>query len=277
MDEISTICIIPLLVTVVGGIAVVVFEYFFVQPVKNSIDISIMQSQIDRDWSTAMRKALNHFRAQHYGVISQWIPKPNEKIIIDDWGVKKGQATLIISVNNLVETYSRKARTYNKMPVPISRHKITVDRSGDIIGIEFVPLENEQDDSNLGSDGIADILSMFPKTYRSSPINSSEPVFSITRKSPVVAQRTSTGMKVTIKFEIENRGKTGKTCPYIEFKLLTSRDDGKFSPKPYKYQLKPIEIPSMRKQEIQQSFEFLFPEIPLVEPPHKVIIELRSC
>ena len=85
------------------------------------------------------------------------------------------------------------------------------------------------------------------------------------------------GVNVIIEFEVENRGRTGMVCPYIEFQVVTMKLDGQYTPKKWNTKPKPVEIPALRVKPFKYTLFFKAPDAPLVEPPNKVKIELHPC
>jgi hypothetical protein len=253
MENFTSVFVIPVVVAVVAGSIVVVIEYFFVQPVRRAIDSTVKHTVNDRDWATAIKSAISRFRKDHYGVIGQWIPRPNETITIREWNIVKGRGTLVLTLNRVVETLQPGVIGFVRAPLPISHYRLVIDRSGDILEIKAEPVQ------------------INPRNYGMP----AAPPRIKNRKRPRV-ESTSGGVNVIIEFDIENLGAATKICPYIEFKLVTSRGSGEYKPKTFNTKPKSYDLPANCLQPFRFTLFFPHPEIPLVESPHEVKIELRS-
>jgi hypothetical protein len=83
---------------------------------------------------------------------------------------------------------------------------------------------------------------------------------------------------VTIKFDVENKGSIAKIYPYIEFKVMTSKVDGKYTPKIFNSKPTLVEeIPAKSIKTCHYSFYFDSLDIPMVDPPHNVTIDIRKA
>lgn len=261
MQGLSTLLIVPFVVTVIGGAIVLVIEYFFIQPVRRAIDASIPQSSVSRDWATAMRRAVRLFRAQYYGIIGQWLPRPDETITIEEWDIEKGRATLTLAVNKMLETFEPGIFGFFRVPCVIAKHRLTVDRTGDILALKSIPVDQIR-------------TGYFPRTSRW-PLPKT--TLAITDRKPPRTEKVDNGVNVIIEFEVENSGRAGKVCPYIEFQVVTTKVDGRYTPKKFNTRPKPFDIPALCVKPFKFTLFFSSPDLPLVEPPHEVKIELYPC
>ncbi len=255
MQDIPAQCIVPFIVAVVGGAIVVLFEYFIVQPIRRAIDASIPEASVGRDWIDAMRRALKRFRAQYYGPLGQWLPRPHENITIDEWEIEKGRATLTLVVNKMLETFEPGIVGFFRVPRVIAKHKLIIDRTGDILEVRSIPVD-------------------FSQTGRSTRL----PEMTVAVKNKKARlEKVHNGSNAIIEFEVENSGKAGRVFPYIEFQVITTALDGNYSQKKWNTKPKPVEIPALTIQPFKYTLFFEFPALPLVEPPNEVKIEMHPC
>jgi len=203
-----------------------------------------------------MRRAIRLFRTQYYGVIGQWKPRPHEVITVDEWDIEKGRATLILAVTKMLETRELGIIESFRVPRVIAKHNLTIDRTGDILESRSIPMDSTW-------------------TTQQRPL--SETTLTIKSRKEPRKEQASGGVNVIIEFEVENRGRAGKACPYIEFQVATEWLEGKYSSKKWNTKPKPIEIPALCVKPLIYTLFFHFPHLPLIEPPYEVKIELHPC
>ncbi len=248
--------LVALLASIFAGLIVVIIEYFIIQPIKKTVDRAVPSSaEINRDWATAIAKAIKYLRMQHYGLFGQWIPRPKESIEVQKWTINKGRATLILSVIKMIETIDREFTAITQMPHTLAQYTVTIDRSGDIL--EFYASRFEEPPVSLP------------------PLR--EMTVEIANKKQPRIETANGGVNAVLEFAIRNTGRAGTICLYIEFKVVTSRVDGHYSPRTFKTKPKPLAINAMGLTPVKLSLFFPFPELPLIDPPHNVTIELQSC
>jgi hypothetical protein len=256
MEDILKLGFIPVIGIVIG----LIIEYFIIQPIKKATERAIPSSpSISKDWSTAMKKAIGQFRSQYYGHIGQWLPRPHESVTIDEWDIEKGRATLTLAINKMLETFEPGILGFFRIPRVIAKHKLTIDRTGDILEIKSIPVD----------------LSQTGYSSRTPPSPLREMTLTI-KNWQARREKVNNGVNAVIEFEVENSGKAGKICPYIEFEVVTTELDGNYTPKKWHTKPKPVDIPALCVKPFRYSLFFQSPDLPLVEPPHEVKIELRT-
>lgn len=125
---IVALIVIPFILTIIG----LFIEYGFFARDKRTDDYS---PTITRDWSTATKKAIDHFRV--YRSLLR-----NERIIVEETRISRGQATLILTItpkwSQLFEVsgFSMILSFLNILPPVIARYELKIDRTGDILGHE---------------------------------------------------------------------------------------------------------------------------------------------
>jgi hypothetical protein len=255
MPDLAIVLVFP----VVAGVIVVLVEYFVVQPIKKATERAIpSSSEISKDWATAMKKAIKRFRAQYYGAAGQWWPRPHETIVVEKWRIEKGRATLTLALTKMVETFEYGILDFYRIPRVIAKHELTIDRTGDILEIRLLSFEQIQ-------------ATQYPAA------SLRETTLRIKKRKPPRIEKVQNGVNVILEFEVENTGKAGLVCPYIEFQVVTAEVDGKYAPKKFNTKPKPFAIDALTTQPFKFKLFFKLPELPLVEPPHKVTIELHPC
>lgn len=262
MQDLTIIFIIPLLVAIIGGAAVVIFEYYVVKP---RAEVLIPHSSpISRDWATAIRKAVKKFKLQQTDYDWNWWSSDRNSITIESWTIEKGQANVMLAILGECDTV--------ETPVPgvlqlvtkrqvIAKYNLAIDRTGDILRMNVLPFGSANTNVQVG----------FHQK------NLPETKLTIKNKKQPVVQRINGDVKVIIEFDIENSGKAGKACSYIEFQVVAPNRFGNLTPQPVRTAPMSIDIPALTTKPIKFEKTFHAPEWPLVDSLSKIRIELFPC
>jgi hypothetical protein len=262
MQGFVTIFGIPLAVAIIAGVAILIFEYYVIKP---RTEVSIPRHiSISRDWATAIRRGVKQFKAQQADYDWNWWSTSRNKITIESWNIEKGQANVILAVSGKYETY--------ESPVPavlqhvtkwqtVGRYELIIVRTGDILRMNALPLSS-------------------PNTRTQATFHQPElpeTKLKIKNKKQPVVQKNNGDVKVIIEFDIENSGKAGKACPYIEFQVVTSDQYGRRTTYPMRTAPVAYDIPALTIVPIKFEHTFHAPEWPLVDSLDKIMIELFPC
>lgn len=262
MQDFTNIFGVPLAVAVIAGVAVVIFEYYVIKP---RTEVSIPRSSsISRDWATAIRRGVKQFKSQQADYDWNWWSSNRNKITIESWRIEKGQATVTLAVSGKYETFER--------PVPellyhvtkwqtVARYNLMIDRTGDILRMNALPLNSPNTRAQV--------------TYRQDELP--ETSLKIKNKKQPVVQRNNGDVKVIIEFDVENSGKAGRVCPYIEFQVVAPDRNGNRTTYPIRTAPKAYDIPALSIMPIRFEHTFHAPEWPLVDSLDKIKIELFPC
>ncbi|MBI3241245.1 MAG: hypothetical protein HYZ49_03020 [Chloroflexi bacterium] len=253
----------PVIVVVVG----LAIEYWIVQPLRNRRG---GHSQLSRDWATAQEKAIEWIRSQRPNY--EW-EHGSESIKVESFQGSRGRGTLNLAI--LTERIS--LRGYHRHPALIERLKLTIDKSGDILEQESIPVEKPD------TAGLPEMDEMLRDIFNLASTNKPRtelPDTTVTIKEvkePTV-NITSNSVVVRVEFVIENKGRAGKICPYVEFKVvdmqrgITSGEQKIRSKEDWV-----VEVDELSTYTLAREWTFAPAIVPLVKPPHKVKVELYPC
>lgn len=200
----------PVIVVVVG----LFIEYWFIQPLRNrKRGLSQSSQQTGRDWATAQEKAIEWIKSQR--PTYEW-KRGSESIRVESFQGSRGRRVLNLAI--LTERISLGG--YLRHPVVIERLKLTIDKSGDPLEQESIPVDKPNTSELPEMDDMLRDIFNFASTNKPKAELPDTTVTIRERKEPIVTV-TSDSVVVRIEFVVENKGRAGKICPYVEFKLLT--------------------------------------------------------
>jgi hypothetical protein len=265
MPDLSTVIVFPLLVAV----AALILEYWVIKPLRKKHEVALPTSSqpVSRDWATAVKRAIKQFKAQQSGYNWRWWLwwlKDQNTVTIEDLDPGRGKATLILAVS--------KSQPSAENPVPgvltlttehrvVARYQIVIDRTGDILKIDSLPVKIARTGSS-------------PVQYQDELPTTTLVIKN--RRKPLV-ENIGNEVRVTIEFDVENSGRAGKVCPYIEFRIVTTRGDGRYTPKTFRSDPMAFDIPALCIKPFSLKFRFPLPDAPLVKSSKYVKVELYRC
>ncbi len=86
---------------------------------------------------------------------------------------------------------------------------------------------------------------------------------------------TSDGVAVKIEFVIENKGRAGRICPYVEFQVVDLQKGVNSGPQKIRSKESwVVEVSALSTYTLSSEWTFPTSIVPLVKPPHKVKVEL---
>jgi hypothetical protein len=193
LNNLWTLVISPVTVIVIG----LVIEYWVIQPLKGRKDSSAQPLVTNRDWATAQKKAIEQFKSERPEY--RWNNSVGETIRTERFDGLRGQGTLQIAVWT-----NRAAQGAYLEPAVIERHKFVIDRTGDIVGREAIPVQRPKPPEWLRPDKIFEdiLLGMSKSTTPKRELP--ETTVRIKEVKEPMIQKVNNGTKVQIKFVIEN-------------------------------------------------------------------------
>lgn len=266
----------PWIVTIGGTVIGGVILYYVMRVLTRNPDSTAPKPKPDEatlSWSSAERIAIETFKAKRkrenpdvdwkyfdtIDLIESRTPEKDRKILTLAW-----RSTSISRGG-----YLSRARVF-------ARYEIVIDRSGDVLGEKKLPAQ-EGDVTPYGDpelEGLA--LSMHElAAFGGGSVGETKIVVREVKKPIVVDRGDKTEVKIGI--VIENLGRKGKTCPYVEFQAVVLQADGSFNQEAIGSEPKAWEVDTLAKVQINYSFSLEKPSSPLLEPPHQVKVELYEC
>lgn len=260
-DNLWTLLVIPVIVVVIG----LIIEYWIIQPLRRAKFSSISNKPISRDWMSAIKKAVKEFQRWR-GEAVLFLSK--ERVKVEQVHIEKGRATLTLAVmpksSPLFDgSISWMFNLYGIFPRMIGKYEVTIDRTGDILKIESLPIEEsgKYGEPLLGRDA---------QDYKP---RHKKGIFLKEVKKPTT-KVTYEGLKVRIEFIIENWGEAAKIYPHIEYKVAELRGG--------KYEERVVQSPASWEVDLQAwsttpvAFDAVFDAttVLLTKPPNKVKVKL---
>jgi hypothetical protein len=201
-------------------------------------------------WTKAQEIALSNFKKQRPQY--DWSGFLAETARIDEV-VPQGECeilTIVVSTTDLVKTGGN-----FRYPKDIEWHSVTIDIAGNIIKSHPIrTIERKNSDSAAHPDLL-------------------ETDCVITKVVPSI-QRLGGEARVHIEVTIQNRGKAGKVCPYVEFQVDFLNGDKlqvcRSNPKSF-------DIDALGEKSIVFKWVLKEPAVPLLQAPYKVKAELYKC
>ena len=201
MSDLATLIIFPVIV----GVIVLLVEYFVIQPIRKAKSVSIPRSSsISRDWMTAIKTGVKQFKAQQPGYVWNWWSRDRHNIAIEEWSIEKGQATLTLAVSakqSVVNNPIPGVISFGTAQRVIARYQLTIDRTGDILRMISIPVQNDAAD------------------YPASATHPRAKGIVLKEVKKPITEVTHEGLKVRIEFVAENWGKATRIYPYVEYKV----------------------------------------------------------
>jgi hypothetical protein len=259
-DNLWTLLIIPVIVVVIG----LIIEYWIIQPLRRAKFSLISNKPISRDWMSAIKKAVKEFRRCR-GEAVFFLSK--ERIKVEQVHIEKGRATLTLAVmpKSSPLFYGSVSWMFNLMgifPRMIGKYEVTIDRTGDILKIDSLPIEESGRYGEPFLGRVAQDSKPRPKG-----------IFLKEVKKPIT-EVTHEGLKVRIEFVVENWGEATKIYPHVEYKVAEFRAG--------KYEGRVVQSPVSWEVDLQArsttpiAFDAVFDAmtILLTKPPNKVKVKL---
>lgn len=259
--DLLTLCISPFIV----GVILLLLEYFVIQPVQNTRDLAVLKSspQIGPGWSDAIMSGIRHFRSLQS---NSAFPLNAERVRVEDVKISGDRALVSATVSPRHSLALLFAMIYYVLRVRgwtvhmASRYQLTIKKDGDVIEVKKLDETTMHDSGSQGGKVTA------PPRDEMRVKQVHEPV----------TQVTSSGVEVTINFDVENWGRRRKVHPKVHYRVsqwINGRFEERdvYSPDDWVIDLEPDVI-----QPVAFTYQFGFGSIVVVltDPPHKVSVRL---